>query len=177
MFEGWGEFYLLIGSAAAALIGLLFVVVTLTNYLDLTRATLGERIYMTPVVFDFAVVLVLSALALAPELGDGPVAFVVLAAALIGVAVAIAVAMAIPRLDWPEPPHWTDFWFYGVAPAVCYLGLAGVGASILSDWAAAPLAMAVVLMAILLISIRNAWDLVTWLAPRKAAADLGDESP
>ena len=29
MFEGWGEFYLFTGSAAAVLIGLIFVVVTL----------------------------------------------------------------------------------------------------------------------------------------------------
>ncbi len=31
MFEGWGEFYLMAGSAAAVLIGLIFVVVTLMH--------------------------------------------------------------------------------------------------------------------------------------------------
>ena len=37
MFEGWGEFYLLTGSAAAVLIGLIFVVISLLQ--DRSRAT------------------------------------------------------------------------------------------------------------------------------------------
>ena len=37
MFEDWGEFFLMVGSAAAVLIGLIFVVVTLMD--DRPRAT------------------------------------------------------------------------------------------------------------------------------------------
>ena len=58
MFEHWGEFYLLTGSAAAVLIGLIFVVVTLMQ--DKPRSTMmaGLRLYMGPVVLHVSFVLV-----------------------------------------------------------------------------------------------------------------------
>jgi hypothetical protein len=56
------------------------------------------------------------------------------------------------------------FW-YGVAPAVAYLGL-GVGAvGIFRGHAWAESAIAAAMMALLLISIHGEWDLVTFLAP------------
>ena len=50
MFEGWGEFYLLAGSAAAVLIGLIFVVVTLMQDRPRSSVLNGSRLYMGPVV-------------------------------------------------------------------------------------------------------------------------------
>jgi len=69
MFEHWGEFYLLAGSAAAVLIGLIFVVVTLMQ--DKPRSTMlaGAQLYMGPVVLQVSFVLVLSAAALTPGIG------------------------------------------------------------------------------------------------------------
>ncbi|HET9352495.1 MAG TPA: hypothetical protein VFO32_00705, partial [Sphingomicrobium sp.] len=68
MFEHWGEFYLLTGSAAAVLIGLQFVVVTLMQ--DKPRSTMlsGSKFYMGPVILHVSFVLVLSAAALMPEI-------------------------------------------------------------------------------------------------------------
>jgi hypothetical protein len=43
MFEQWGEFYLLAGSAAAVLIGLIFVVVTLISDRPRSRVLAGSR--------------------------------------------------------------------------------------------------------------------------------------
>jgi len=45
MFEGWGEFYLLAGSAAAVLIGLIFVVVTLMQDRPRSSVLNGSRLY------------------------------------------------------------------------------------------------------------------------------------
>jgi len=69
MFEHWGEFYLLAGSAAAVLIGLICVVVTLMQ--DKPRSTMlaGAQLYMGPVVLQVSFVLVLSAAALTPGIG------------------------------------------------------------------------------------------------------------
>ena len=64
MFEHWGEFYLLAGSAAAVLIGLIFVVVTLMRT-SRARHDGGARLYMGPVVLHVSFMLVLSAAALA----------------------------------------------------------------------------------------------------------------
>ena len=64
-----------------------------------------------------------------------------------------------------EPPHWTDIWFYGVIPTALSLALAVVAWGFWSEAAWAVHGVAVVITGILLICIRNEWDLVTWLAP------------
>ena len=42
MFEGWSEFYILVGAADGALIGLLFVVTTLSASMHLGAETLSR---------------------------------------------------------------------------------------------------------------------------------------
>ncbi len=46
MFSGWDNFYLLVGSAAGALIGLLFIVVTLTANMDARMRPRGAKVYL-----------------------------------------------------------------------------------------------------------------------------------
>ena len=41
MFQGWDNYFFMLGSAGAGLIGLLFVVVTLTAGIDRSRAQRG----------------------------------------------------------------------------------------------------------------------------------------
>ena len=43
MFEGWGEFYLMAGSAAVVLIGLIFVVVTLKQDRSRSSVLTGSK--------------------------------------------------------------------------------------------------------------------------------------
>ena len=173
MFEGWDSFYLMIGSAAAGLIGLLFVVVTLTQVRELTQALRAISIYMTPTVLGLAVVLAASAAATAPQAGLMSAANVLMLGALAGLGDTVWASVGIRsmRLN-AEPPHWTDFWLYGVVPAVVHLALIGasIGLWLHAPWAVQ--AIAILLLALLLVSIRNAWDLVTWMAPR-AKADGG----
>jgi hypothetical protein len=66
MFDGWDEYFFMIGSSAAALIGLMFVVVTLTAGRDRAEVERGKHLYTSPIVWALAVVLALSGLAIAP---------------------------------------------------------------------------------------------------------------
>jgi hypothetical protein len=165
--HAWESFYFLVGSAAVGLIGLLFVVVTLTAGFERSRALIGSSIYMTPTVLHFAVVLAISAVAIAPGLTVAQTASIFGVAALVGLGHAIRSCVGIAaRRPGMDPPHWSDFWLYGGAPATIYLGLcaASVGLWNGNDWAAD--AIGALLLALLLLGIRNAWDLVTWIAPR-----------
>jgi hypothetical protein len=172
MFEHWGEFYLLAGSAAAVLIGLIFVVVTLMQ--DRPRSTMlaGGKLYMGPVVLQVSFVLVLSAAALTPDISARDYAMITAAVAIWGLFRAVQSAIGITQLHWEEePPHWTDKHFYGVLPTWLFLGLGLVawGFWTEANWAVHGIAAAVT--AILLLAIRNEWDLVTWLAPRGDAEE------
>ncbi len=68
MFEGWDNYYIIVGPSAGALIGLMFVVVTLTADSEPRGMERGSAVYITPIVFHFAVVLVLSAMTAVPGL-------------------------------------------------------------------------------------------------------------
>lgn len=167
MFEHWDSYYILIGSASGALIGLLFVVATLQSGRDPESASRGASIYLTPTVFHFATVLVISAMASAPGLPPRANTLILGGAALWGLIYAVSAAVRIHgNRSAAEAPHWSDFWYYGVAPAAGYLGLGVSAFAALTQAPSAAYLVAIFLMALLLIGIRNAWDLVTWLAPR-----------
>jgi hypothetical protein len=166
MFEGWDNFYLIIGGAAGALIGLMFVVATLGTGRNRDESLRGASIYMTPTVVSFSVVMVASALSAVPHLTTAAAASILGAIAATG---AIYAAISLWRLVGPrrrfQAPHWSDYWCYGYGPVVMYLALGGAATAVGLGAAWSAQAVAAVLLSILLLAIRNAWDLVTWLAP------------
>jgi hypothetical protein len=166
MFEHWSEFYLLAGSAAAVLIGLIFVVVTLMQDRSRSSVLAGSKLYMGPVVLHVSFVLVLSAAALTPGITPAAFAAVVAALAALGLLRGVWSIVGISGLTGEDKPHWTDVWFYGVIPTGLSLALGVVagGFWVGLEWAVNGAAL--VIIALLLLSIRNEWDLVTWLAPR-----------
>jgi hypothetical protein len=173
MFHGWDNFFLTMGPAAGSLIGLLFVVVTLTAGRDRDSTLRGAALYLTPTVFHFGMVLAISAVAMAPGLSASWTALVVGAVALYGVGYTAIVCVRLWKADGKIKPHWSDVWMYGVTPPVVYVLMVGAAALEFVQPRVAPYAVAVLLMAMLFMGIRNAWDLVTWMAP---GASLG-QSP
>jgi hypothetical protein len=167
MFEGWGDFYLLAGSAAAVLIGLIFVVMTLMQDRPRSSVLAGSKLYMGPVVLHMTLVLALSGAALVPRIDPDEFAAVAPVAALWGMNRRYAVTVGLRRLAFGnDPPHWSDMWCYGVIPAALYLALAVAALAVASGQGWASDGVAAVIVALLLLGVRNEWDLVTWLAPK-----------
>jgi hypothetical protein len=171
VFEGWDNFYEITGTAAATLIGLLFVIVSLSENRDRSQLLRAASIYLTPTALHFAVVLTVSAIAAAPRrLALAVQVLVIAVAALTGLGNAVWACLGMSRFTpGGPPPHWSDFWLYGAAPMVLYLALAvaTVALGARATWACG--AVAITLLALLMVGIRNAWDLVTWMAPARGA--------
>lgn len=170
MFEGWANYYVLLGTSAGALIGVMALVATLTSGGgDPSGALRGQRLFLTPIVFHLAEVLTLSAVILAAHVDTRLQLGLMGGLALFGLGFCIVVGVQIAA-PTTQTSHWSDFWCYGAAPAIASLLLCAALA-----WAwlglrdAAPL-VALGMLILLLTAIRNAWDLVTWLAPRRPAA-------
>ena len=166
MFEGWNDYYVLIGTASGGLIGLFFVVVTLTSGIERGRALRASGVYMTPNVVHFAVILVASAMVLAHRISMRVDALVLAGAALAGIANAVRTCLGIAAFarEPGHPPHWSDMPLYGLAPGALYVLLLGNAAAIWLGAPFAPFALAALLMILMLLAIRNAWDLITWIA-------------
>ena len=166
MFAGWQAFYQMTGGAAATLTGLMFIVASLaTGLRPAEAATVGQRLFTTPTVFHLVSVLVISALVLIPA-GEG-LPQVTLMIAWSGAGLIYGLGRVVGILRLPNRSHWSDFWWYAFAPAVTYVALA---AASVSAWLGSPRAafgVALCLTTLLVVAIRNAWDLVTWLAPRR----------
>ena len=166
MFQGWENFYYLMGSAAAGLIGLMFVAVSLTHSFSTEKAERGQRLFMTPTVMQFVITFTVAAVALAPKLSPEAHRWAAGAVVTWGLLYTAPGAFRLGS-DKDAGAHWSDFWFYGAAPMAVYLLLEVA----LADWMLprdlACNMMALGLLALLMISVRNAWDLVTWIAPRR----------
>jgi hypothetical protein len=169
---GWSNFYYLVGSAAAGLIGLMFVVVTLTAGIERSRALRASALYMTPTIVHFGVVFTISAVTMAPGLGLSEAAAIIGFIALLGLACAgrSFVGFCRPRTG-AERPHWSDFWLYAAAPTGLYFGLAAASMGVWTRAAWSTQAMAGFLLTLLLVGIRNAWDLVSTIAPGRRAGE------
>jgi hypothetical protein len=89
MLDGWHEFYILLGTAAAALVALLFVAASIgAGYLSVARGS-PTHTYTSPVVFHYTYVLFLSLMSLVPINTDWSLA------AIIGVSAAIALGYSL----------------------------------------------------------------------------------
>jgi hypothetical protein len=173
MADGWNDFFFMIGSSAAALIGLMFVVVTLTAGRDREEVERGKRLYTSPIVFHLAVVLVLSGVAIIPDVTD--ILFGIISGCLgvLGLAVGLRSAIGIARRPGaPEAALFDTFW-YGIAPAIIYVALGAAAFATFNEWHWGIAASAADLMALLLVSIHAEWDLVTYLAPIAGSRDVG----
>ena len=165
MFEGWENFYLIVGPSAGALIGLMFVVVTLTAGRDNQQTETGKHLYTSPIVWHLAVVLMLSGAAVAPGINPRAFGFAGLGLSVLGLAMGCRSAIGIWHHKMTGADSFFDMWWYGIIPSVVYLGLGAAALATLSGVAWRADAVAAALMALLLVSIHAEWDLVTFLAP------------
>jgi hypothetical protein len=166
MFEHWDSFYLLVGGAGGGLIGLVFIVITLIRGVNAETNLRSASVFMSPLVFNLAMVLVMSAFATATDLTPAAVSLILGAGALTGILWSGRVIVLLGFSKVVRAPHWTDIWAYGVIPLGAYLALAATAASASLAPIWAPLLLAFSLTVLLLSAVRNAWDLVTWITAK-----------
>jgi hypothetical protein len=172
MFDGWSNFFLMAGSAAAVLIGLIFVVISLMQDRSRSSVLAGSRLYMGPIVLGVSFILALSAAALTPGVTRTGFAAITAAVALWGLIRGVISITGIRRLKiGGEQPHWTDVWFYGVYPAAMYVALGVDALAIWRSWWWGCDALALIITLGLLLAIRNEWDLITWITPRGGSGE------
>jgi len=159
----WGNFYVIVGSSAGALIGLQFVVMTLIagRPIDRGEAQAGDA-FSTPSVVHFGVVLLLSALLSAPWDGIGTVAIVWGLVGLGGIMYAVVVARRM-RAQTVYKPVFEDWLFHVLLPLAAYAMLAGSAFAARSHARPALFLVGAAALLLLFVGIHNAWDTVTHL--------------
>src|ERR1700694_2496040 len=116
----WSNFYILAGSSAGALTGLMFVVITLVAGVERWRRSPdGFSAFGTPTVAHFSASLLVSAILSAPWHSLVPPAIVLGLAGLCGVVYIVRAARRATRLT-TYTPDLDDFVWYTIIPLVAY---------------------------------------------------------
>ncbi|HWU25269.1 MAG TPA: hypothetical protein VN154_02590 [Rhizomicrobium sp.] len=157
----WDSFYVIVGSAAGALIGLQFVVMTLIAERPPVRAAEAGAAFATPTVVHFGAALLLSALLRAPWQTIGVTAAVW---GFVGFCGAIYTAIVARRMvrQTTYLPGSEDWVFHVALPMVAYAVLA------LSAFAARAYTREVLFgvggatLLLLFLGIHNTWDAVVY---------------
>ncbi len=159
----WESFYVIVGSSAAALTGLQFVVIVLGSELQMGGAGAATRAFGTPTVVHFCAALLISATLSAPWPSLGGPAFVIGACGLAGIVYGIRV-MRHSRRQTVYVPVWEDVIWHNILPFLAYGTLLIMSFFLISPRAAALFAIAAAVLLLLFIGIHNAWDAVLYMA-------------
>ena len=157
----WDSFYVIVGSAAGALIGLQFVVMTLIAERPPARAAEAGAAFATPTIVHFGVVLLLSALLRAPW---GAIASVAAVCGIIGLAGIAYISLTAWRMR-KQVSYRLDFedWLcHLLLPLAAYAVFAASMLALLSHTKEALFAVGGATLLLLFSGIHNAWDAVSY---------------
>jgi len=164
-FADWESFYVIIGSSAAALTGLQFVVIVLGSEKRLGGAD-ATRAFGTPTVVHFCAVLLVSAVLSAPWHGVFGAALVLAVSGLVGFGY-IARVVSHTRHQTSYQPVLEDWLWHAVLPAIAYAALMSASIRLLVkpiDLVTPLFTIGFAALLLLFSGIHNAWDAVTYIA-------------
>lgn len=171
-FTAWESFYVIVGSSAAALTGLMFVVIALV----IDSPTSGRQIdaFGTPTVVHFGSVLLLSAIMSAPwpTLSAARIAVGLCGAA--GVLYGLIV-LRRARSQNDYQPVFEDWLFHTALPLVAYASIL-VAAMALSERPTPLFVIGAATVLLLFVGIHNSWDTVTYVVLSRKERRSRDES-
>jgi hypothetical protein len=176
LIEDWHDFDLLVGTAAATLVGLMFVAASIgaSFYTEKNRA--GMQTFISPTVVHFTSVLVLALLALVPTHEwltlAGLLALVGAAGGIYSVNLWIQLFVQ-RRFD----VDIVDRLFYAAIPLLGYALLLLAAFFLLRQSEAGLDLLAAAQITLLLAGIRNAWDMMIWIVIRVPTTQAGGREP
>ena len=177
-FAEWESFYVIVGAAAGALIGLQFVVMTLIAENPPQRVAQAGPAFVTPTIVHFASALLLSAILRVPFKGLTAVAALwgLLGAAGLVYAVVIARRM---RRQAAYAPDLEDWFFHLLLPSAAYAVLVGAAFAASSHAHEALFGVGASTLLLLFIGIHNSWDAIAYhvfvtMHKKKSGSERGD---
>lgn len=162
LFTGWANFYVITGSAAAALTGLQFVVVVLGAQMN--RGSFeANAAFGTPTIVHFCTVLFIAGILTAPWPSPAPVAYILGLCGAAGIVYAGAVLRAARR-QTAYRPVLEDWLFHFTLPPVAYVTLLVAGLMLRSKPALSLFEAGGAVLLLLFVGIHNAWDSASFIA-------------
>jgi hypothetical protein len=171
LLDAWHDFDLLIGTAAATLVGLMFVAASIGASVFLEKDRAAMKAFISPTVVHFSAVLVAAMVSLIPS-HDWPALAGLLA--LVGIPGAAYSANLWLQLRRRFNIDIVDRLFYALIPVLGYLLLLLAALVLFRQSPAGLDLLAAAQITLLLAGIRNAWDMMLWIVIRAPTPNVGD---
>jgi hypothetical protein len=162
----WDNFYVITGSSAGGLTGLTFVVIALAADTKQVNPR-ALRVYITPTIVHFGVVLALAAYLSMPHQGLLSLSLGFGAVGVFGVLYVGFIAANIGRISPAYIPVIEDWLWNVVLPAMVYGTLLAIAFLIWRRPEECLYAAAAASVLLMFIGIHNAWDIAAWNSIRK----------
>lgn len=165
-FTQWHDFYGLIGTASATLVGLMFVAASIGAGIFTREHQVGIRSFLSPTVVHFSTVLVICLLATVPNEARAPLGLLEALVGAIGFVYSAWVWRRMRRHGIFATIDMADRLWYAMLPIVAYLLVIAAGLSLARQSQPSLEVLALAMVMLLLIGIRNAWDMTVWIIDR-----------
>ena len=165
IFHTWHDFYLLLGTASATLVGLMFVAASIGSSVFSEQHRKALEAFFSPTVVNFASVVFICIAVMVPSQTWLSLGLLLAAGGVAGLVYAGRVWVQMyPRRRFHVDA--VDRFFYATRPLLGYLLVLVSGILLLLrlPWSAE--VTAATLAVLLFAGIRNAWDMTTWIMMR-----------
>ena len=165
--HGWDNFFILAGGAAATLMGLLFVAITVAGTgFSTSRIEQGTRGFFTPTLVHFGTVLLQALAVLVPWSSSWPIGIIFGLGGLTGLGYQTTVVLKRHKVGLVLP-DWHDWLPYVGVPALGCASLVFGAVGLITEKSFAPYAVAGATTLLLLAGVYGAWDLTLWIVKNR----------
>lgn len=165
----WNNFYFMVGGAAATLIGLIFVAISLGANLVSPERQADIDTFVTPILFSFISVLLVACVMLVPAFSAVSLAGLLLAMGAFGLVGMGRIMGLMVQATQRAPVSWGHWWWHAILPLLGY-GLVfsaalGMFRGVVS---LGLLGLAIATALLLVCGIWRAWELVVWIVHQRS---------
>jgi hypothetical protein len=168
--QPWHDFFILLGTSAATLLGLVFVAGSIAA--TIPNEKLGDdgqrALWVLPIVYAFVRVLAVSAVGLVPAESIATFGHLVAVFSLLDLGRMVWVTRGMLRTARSdEPPTRSDWLWYMIFPSVATGSIAVTGWVLVAGGPLFAPTLAGGLIWHIVIGVHNAWELTDWLSTRQ----------
>jgi hypothetical protein len=164
--SGWHELYILLGTASATMVGLLFVAATVGSGVFSGDRRAALRVFLSASVINFSLILATCLVALALVHGWVLFGVLILGCGLFGLAHSCIACAGTVRDGLFASVALEDRSWYMAMPILSYLCVMASGVTLASGLDAGVPALALSMGMLLVVGLHNAWDITVWSITR-----------
>jgi hypothetical protein len=159
----WRDFYALIGTASATLVALMFVAASIGAGVFTREHQAGIRSFLSPTVVHFSTVLIICLLATIPTETWSVLGVLLTCAGVIGLAYSGWIWRRMMKHGIIASIDVVDRLWYALLPTATHLLVIVAGVSLWRQSEVSLNILALALILLLLIGLRNSWDMTVWV--------------